>query len=336
MIYGDNMDQKGYIMSGLSFLLMIPTVFLIAVFVDMTNEGSGSQSLAIQSDVTFYASKDVEGNIPVITEKVLQNITGDVIKTGDPLSDSKRTVKNNLQEEMDDLSKKYRDNEGINVTCKIWSLGPSQDPFKIEVNSTIYVSKGSVTHNETISQNISIIDPNYPIQDTLPFIKCKKYGEITNTSTKIIYGSSLANLLKAENLTNAGIYENATSPLFIKKCPYDPYIGHGNSPPFILLKNCIDNGYFHESSDGSCFLCRLEGKATCPHYGFETFIVPSNSSTPPNSDLMSAPCSIEHVIFYEDVYPGKEIVYNLNGYNYWKLFLDNGHRQKYGLPKYIE
>ena len=78
-----------------------------------------------------------------------------------------------------------------------------------------------MTHNESISQNVSIIDPNYPIPDPLPFIKCKKYGEITNTSTKILYGSSLANLLKAENLTNADVYENASSPLFIKKCPYD-------------------------------------------------------------------------------------------------------------------
>ena len=154
---------------------------------------------------------------------------------------------------MDDLSKKYHDNEGINVTCKIWSVDPSQDPFEIEVNSTVCVSKGDVTHNESISQNVSIIDPNYPIPDPLPFIKCKKYGEITNTSTKILYGSSLANLLKAENLTNADVYENASSPLFIKKCPYDPYINHGNYPYFVVLKNCIDNGYFHESNDGSCF-----------------------------------------------------------------------------------
>ena len=92
-----------------------------------------------------------------------------------------------------------------------------------------------------------------------------------------------------------------------------------------------DNGYFHDSNDGSCFLCRLEGKATCPDYGFETFIVPSNYS---NSTLMFAPSSIEHVIFDDYVYPGKGIVYYFDGSNYCKLFLDNGHRQKYGLPTY--
>ena len=324
------MDQRGYIISGLTFLLMIPAVLLIAVFADIANTGIESQSSAIQSDVTFYAAKDIEENIPVTTEKILRKTTDEVIKTGYPLSSSRTVIKTSLQEELNHLSEKYC-NEGINVTCKIWSVAPSSDPFKIEVNSTVYVKKGNMAHNESISQNISIIDPNYPLQDPLPFIKCKEYGGVTNTGTKIMYGSSLANLLKTKHLTNAYIYENATSPLIIKRCPYDPYIEHGNFPTFVVLKNCIDNGYFHDSSDGSCFLCRLEGKAICPHYGFETFIVPSNSS---NSNLMFAPCSSEHVIFDNYVYYGKGIVYYSNGSSYLKLFLDNGHRQKYGLPIY--
>jgi hypothetical protein len=219
----------------------------------------------------------------------------------------------------------------MNVTCKIWHVDSSPDPFKIEVKSDIYVSKGSVTHNGSVSQDISIIDPSYPIPDPEPFMKCKNYGGVTNTSTKVLYGSSLVDLLNTKNMTNTEVYENATSPLFIKKCPYDPYVGHGNFPSFIVLKNCIDNGYFHESSDGTCFLCRLEGKATCPHYGFETFIVPSSSF----SNLTSkSPCSIDHVIFNGTVYPGNGIVYYADGSNYCKLFLDNGHRQKYGLPTY--
>jgi len=325
------MDQKGYVMSGLTLLLIIPVFLLIVIFVDIVHTGSETQSLGVQSDVTFYTAKDIEGNIPILTEKILQKTTDNVVKTGIPVADSRNTIKNSLQEEMNQLSERYGSSENINVTCKVWSVNPSSDPFKIEVNSTIYVQKGNLAHDEHISQNISITDSNYPIQDSLPFIKCKNYGKITNTSAKILYGQSLVNLLKAKNLTNACVYENATSPLFIKKCPYDPYVGHGNSPYFVVLKNCIDNGYFHESSDGSCFLCRLEGKNTCSHYGFETFVVPSNSS---NSRLIFAPCSSEHVIFDGYVYSGKGIVYYSDGSNYFKLFLDNGHRQKYGLPTY--
>ncbi|MBI5680997.1 MAG: hypothetical protein HZC47_08895 [Methanobacterium sp.] len=325
------MDQKGYVMSGLSFLLAIPAIFLVAVLVDMVHIGSESQSRVLQSDATFYAAEDIEFNTPIITEKTLQKITQTVIQSGKPLEDSRLDIKNALQGEMDSLSKKYSENGGINVKCTILSVDSSPDPFKIRVKSTVYVNKGSITHNESLSQDISIIDTNYPIPDPIPFIKCKSYGGITNTSTKICYGSSLVNFLKTKNMTNAEAYENSSSSLFIKKCPYDPYIGHGNSKSFIVLKNCIETGYFHESSDGACFLCRLEGKATCPHYGFETFIVPSNSS---NLNIKSAPCSIDHVIFNETSYPGKEITYYVYGVNHYRLFLDNGHRQKYGLPMY--
>ena len=87
------MDQKGYVMSGLSFLLMIPVVLLMATFVDMTHSGSESQSVAVQSDIVFYTAKDIKGNIPVMTEKILQNTTENVIETGDPLPDSSEASK---------------------------------------------------------------------------------------------------------------------------------------------------------------------------------------------------------------------------------------------------
>ncbi|MGZ7044672.1 MAG: hypothetical protein ACXVHM_08760, partial [Methanobacterium sp.] len=93
------------------------------------------------------------------------------------------------------------------------------------------------------------------------------------------------------------------------------------------LKNCIDNGYYHESNDGACFLCRLEGKAICSHYGMETFIIPLASA---NNTLFNAPCSSDHVIF-NDNYEGYALIYHSNSTGYYKLFLDNEHRAKYGL-----
>ena len=83
--------------------------------------------------------------------------------------------------------------------------------------------------------------------------------------------------------------------LIIKKCPYDPYIHHGNS---LTLKNCIDNGYYHESVGGSCYLCRLEGKGKCPHYGFEVFIKPRENNI--NQSISSS----DYVIFFEQ-YTGR-------------------------------
>ena len=79
-------------------------------------------------------------------------------------------------------------------------------------------------------------------------------------------------------------------------------------------------GYYHESADGSCYLCRLEGKGKCPHYGMETFI---QTHTPLMNDSIS--CS-DHVVFH-DHYPGQKIdKTDINS-----LILDSSHRTKYGL-----
>ena len=77
----------------------------------------------------------------------------------------------------------------------------------------------------------------------------------------------------------------------------------------------------------------MEGKSTCPHYGFETFVVPAPS---PNNTVNSAPCSSDHVIFNDTngvsgTYPGNHVVYYKNGGYYFELFLDNGHQNKYGI-----
>ena len=328
------MDQKGYVISGLSFLLIIPAIYMIAVFADMAHTGSQSQALLVQSDVVFSTSRDIEGNLPLLAKNTFQKTANEVIANGEPLQDSRMTIKNSLQVEVDDLTEKYH-REGINATCRIIFVDSSKDPFKVQINSTISINKGNIVHRGNLSQDISIIDPNYPIPDPIPFIKCKNFGGVTSTGNRIIYGSSLVNYLTSRNMSSAEVYNNATSPLIIKKCPYDPYISHGQSNNLTNLnltnlKNCVFNGYFHESSDGACFLCRLEGKGICPHYGIETFVIPSAST---NDTLSSSACSSDHVIF-NDNYCGYGLIYSSNSTGHYKLYLDNGHRTKYGLTNH--
>jgi hypothetical protein len=230
-------------------------------------------------------------------------------------------------------------NNGIEAECDIQYVDNSQDPFQIEVKSKIKVEKGTLKHQENLTQNISLINGSFPIMDPLPFIKCKEHGGATIREDKIFYGSSLSNHLESRGINNSEAYENATSPLYIRKCPYDPYELHGNTNDLVNLKNCIDNGFYHESSDGSCFLCRLEGRGVCPHYGMETFIVPAPSVNLPslNNSSAVATSAPDHVIFDDTghgTYQGHQIVYFNNGTHYFYLVLDDSHRKKYGLPTF--
>ena len=168
------MDQKGYVISGLSFLLTIPAIYIVITFIGMTITGSQSQELLIQSDIVLSVKRDIESNIPLIAEDTFQTASKDVVKNGYPLQNSETTIKNRLQNKIDELTIKYS-NERINASCKIISVHPSKDPFKVNIKSIISINKDHVIHKINLSQNIPIIDPNYPIPDPLPFIKCKHY-----------------------------------------------------------------------------------------------------------------------------------------------------------------
>jgi hypothetical protein len=314
---------------------------LVAVYIDMTTLGGESVGLIMQSDTTFYAAKDIERNIPVVGSQVIEEVALNVTTTGNKLDNSRSYIKNQLQIKMNDITQNMKTSIGADdVSCNITSIESSSNPLLLEVNSTIYIKKGTSVHKDTLSQDIDLEG----LPDPIPFIKIKDEGItplpiLDNSSGKISYGTSLSQYLQKRGVANYTIYENATSQGYLDRCSFEPYDsstdGHGvnATPPIQNLGYCLSNGYYHESSDGACYLCRLEGKAVCSHYGIETFIVPplSNSAT-----LTFAPVSIDHVIFSDSPYSGKALIYDQDTKNnrYYKLYLDNGHRSKYGLVNY--
>ncbi len=341
------MDNNGYVMSLFSFFLILPAFLLLMVMTDITVSEVDTQQATLNSQDVLGVATDLETNLPLIGREVLRDKSFEVINSGNPLSDSRKEVKKELQNRMDSFCSKYN-GKGVVVECTIVDVDNSYDPFCVEVKSKGTVEKGNLKHRVNLTQNISLTNGSFLIYDPLPFVKCKVHGGATIKEDRIFYGSSLENYLKSRGIENFEAYENATSSLYIKKCPYDPYILHGNTNELINLKNCIDNGFYHESSDGSCFLCRLEGKGTCPHYGIETFITPAPSDNNPFSNQSSnitfpnnsstAPSSVDHVIFNDTgshgTYSGCNLLYFTNGKLDFELFLDNSHRQKYGLPQF--
>lgn len=333
------MDKKGYVMGGLAFLLLIPSVIMLIMLIDVINMDK-SYNMILESDTAFQISADIERNVPIIASQTLRESTKEVMNTGKPLSDSRKHIKNIIQSKINCFIRNYHHETGVNMMCVVKSVDSDLDPFVIQINSSIQVSKDNISYNRNISQKIAItcIDVQntiengnvYKLEDPLPFIKCKKYGGIETKDGRIYYRSSITKYLNSRHIPNSTAYENSSSPLYIKKCPYEPYTTHGNSKRLFNLKNCIDNGYYHESNDGACFLCRLEGKSTCNHIGLETFIVPNQTIA---NTLLSAPSSPDHVIFDDrgEIYLGTAVEYYSIGHRSFKIFLDHGHCLKYGL-----
>ena len=240
--------------------------------------------------------------------------------------DSKSDLKDRIDEKLIEKNHEYYDNYNILINSSLISIENTTDPFSYKIKTHIASVKGDYSFDNIVSSDVDCIN----LRDPVPLLFCKGHHGLSWNDTDYSYGKSLAEFLKSKGVENYSFYENASSPLIIRKCPYDPYVHHGDDNGKIM-KNCRDNGYYHESRDGACYPCRLEGKGGCEHYGFETFINPHSTN---ETGRVSA-CGSDHVIFSDDIYPGVEVIYNSEDGLNEILYLDpHGHKVKYGMSDF--
>lgn len=316
-----NLNNKGIIFTGLTGILIISFLLLTILILNLAiNQNTNNQN-AISTDQYSYIIEDYKRNIPENARATIEEISEEVIIKKEKIENAPKEVKKRLNEKLVIQNQKYYQDYNILINSSVVSVKNSSNPFSVHIETYISSVKNGISYKNTVENEVSIEG----LKDPVGIIICGKDNSFSYNETNVNYGYSLANYLKNKNVENYSYYENATAPLIIKRCPFDPYIHHGDGN---TMKNCRDNGYYHESADGACYLCRLEGKAGCPHYGFETFIMPPKT----NETNLTSACGADHVIYDENTYPGLEVIYyNQSGLNEI-LFLDpHGHKMKYGM-----
>ena len=310
-----NKDIKGNIFTGLSviFILSFLIIFILLLNLNMSLLEENNNDLA--SDNIKYIVEDYKRNIEVEAGNSLNEISENVFKTNQALGNSEDEIKKVLNKKLEVKNKEFYKKYNVKISSEVISVQNADKPEFLKFKTVLTIEKENEKYKGVVESKASVLN----LKDPLPLLLCGYHNDLTYNETNFIYGNALGDYLNKRNVGNYESYINATSPLILKKCPYDPYIHHGDNE---TLFNCIKNGYYHESSDGSCYLCRLEGKGICPHYGFETFIIPRNNL---GNNLNSVSAS-DHVVFHDN-YPGEQ-------YNYFEnrvIFLDNSHMAKYGL-----
>ncbi|MDR3291442.1 MAG: hypothetical protein LBT10_04750 [Methanobrevibacter sp.] len=313
-------DNKGNIFTGL-YLVMIIFVILIAILIlNLSIAYTELNNNQLNSKTFNYILNDYQTNIPILSYNVLENLSNNIVKNKIPLINSKESIKEELEKSLLRKNNQYYKNSGIQIESHVIYIGDGEDPFHINIKTIISAYKDNMSYNNQITSEISIEN----LKDPLPAIKCGKYPNFSYNDTNYNYGDSLSKYLESKNQSGAQYYTNGSSPLIIKKCIYEPYTQHGDG---ISMENCLENGYYHESRDGSCYFHRLEGVGQCLDYGMETFVIPNPKL---NQSGLIATSSPDHVIFGYS-YPGESLL--LNSYSKSKslIFLDDSHRKKYGL-----
>lgn len=313
------LQEEGNIFTGLSTLFVFSFILIAILLLNFTISANNINTDSATSNNFNYMIEDYNRNIPILTKEIIGNLSNETVKSHVPCYDAENMIKDRLQKNLDDANEKYLKNNDIIIESEVLSIYNGEDPYHINVKTLVTGKKGKMEYNNVVESVVSIKGE----KDPLPFLMCKDYPTLIENGTKISYNDALSYYLSMNGLLNPDVYENATGPLIIRKCPYDPYEHHGDG---LCMKNCIDNGYFHESADGSCYLCRLEGKGGCPHYGLETFISPQKVANFSSTSISGS----DHVI-YRDHYPGESFeIYFENGL-YEILILDDSHKEKYGM-----
>lgn len=308
-------DSTGNLIVG-TIAILICGIIILSIFVVTGISLMEKNSIdSISNDNFKYIMEDYNKNIEKYFHESIEEVTEKVTTTRSPVLDSSKEIAKKLDKKLEKVNKEYDEKYGIRINSKLLSIENTSNPSYIQCKVKIDSQKDGEKFSSVILSKTSIEG----LKDPLPFTKCGKSLTFFTLGDKIFYGLSLAEYLELHGMVEVSKgYIGASSPLTIKKCPFDPYIHHGDG---LTLKKCLDSGYFHESADGSCYLCRLEGKGKCPHYGFEVFV-----TTILNPEVELSVSASDHVIF-NDRYPGLPLDYSPGQ----RIFLDSSHRLKYGL-----
>lgn len=299
-----NKNNQGYTTSMIILLLIIPCMILLLLVIDETEHINQNTQKNIKSDKLSTNTDEFIKQLPTQAHKMLNNITLNVTTSKKPLKNATKTMKEVLQSNINNLSSMYKN---INITCKVLDIKKNSNPFKID----IYYSLNSTDNTDKIlkkfKQTIKIDDnPTNPVYD--PELHLKAHT---------IKQKNIIRFKNNPNLTTT--YEDAYAGDIIRECSLINYTHHGNSN--MSIQNCIDNHYYHTSRDGLCLFCRLENKTSCKDMGFETFIIPQHKTD-------KAIVSTDHVLLNDtNQYQAGYVEVNESTI----LYLDNGHRTKYGL-----
>ena len=308
------LDKKGNIIIGTTALL-IASLLIMCIFITTSITQLQNENTEIEANDNFkYIIDDYATNIEIEGRSAISE-TSEIVFKGWPVFNSREEIKNKLNDRLNDINKDYSEKYDIELTSNVLSVENTDSPWKMLFKVRLSGEKNPERFSQIIMRNVSIEG----LKDPLPLAKLTALSSVGIIGDWYHYGKSLSAYMLVHNLKSPGSYLFATSPLIVKKCPYDPYIHHGDPG---VLKDCLKQGYYHESADGSCYLCRIEGKGKCPHYGMEVFIQPH---TPLINDSLS--CS-DHVIF-NDHYNGEK----LDKFDINSLILDSSHQKKYGLDK---
>ena len=240
-------DEDGNFSIIMSSLLLIGFLLLSIIVLNIAIEEKNESHEIISSNNYQYVMNDYIRNLPILERESLEELSEEVMNNQRPCLDSKSNLKEIVDGKLSDYNQQYYDNYNIQINSSLIAIENTSNPFSYKFKTYVRSVKGDYSFENIASSDVDCIG----LRDPVPLLYCKSYHGLSLNDTDYNYGDSLSEFLKSNDVENYSFYVNASSPLIIRKCPYDPYVHHGDPG---VLDDCMKKGYFHESADGSCYL----------------------------------------------------------------------------------
>ena len=227
--------SKGNILIG-TMAILIVSFIILAIFIISSLYLVDSENIqSISNDNFKYIIEDYDKNIESKLHESIEDTSQKVVISRFPVHDSEDTIKKELNKKLDSQNREFKEKYGITIESNVLSVETTDSPvLSVETTDSPFIIKTNVQINaekdgEKFSSVLTGKTSIEGLKDPLPFTKCGFSLTFFYIGDRIQYGTSLTEYLALHGAVDAGQgYIGASSPLTIKKCPFDPYTHHGD------------------------------------------------------------------------------------------------------------
>ena len=216
-------DEKGNIIIG-SLAILIITLLLIAIFVFTSITYINNENIDSKANDNFkYIVDDYRNNLEIEGRNSIADVTEKVYNSF-KVSNSENEIAKKLTGRLNEKNKEYEQKYGVKINSEVISVENTESPWNILFKVRLHVEKDGEKYDGIIQKNASVEG----LRDPLPLARFSRVTGILFYDGEIHYEKVLAGYMYFHKFDSPWSYLFATSPLYIKKCPYDPYIHHGD------------------------------------------------------------------------------------------------------------
>lgn len=145
------MNNRGFVFTGIAFLMIIPSIILAASFVNIRRTGDDTITIKLYSDKVFYTYANIESNLNITGESLVSTYSCETTNISTYLTSTWRSF----------IIQNYGNTSGISITIPEDQINVSYD------SATGIIKIGNINTSQGIPVNITFADTNIRIDKLL-------------------------------------------------------------------------------------------------------------------------------------------------------------------------